>query len=194
MAPNSLSPASVLIDYHSAFSPHKMTLCTKDWIPTPVSGSIGSYLDWNGDPVDAEQMVNDLVDKLKVLVPPTTHFDQATVYTKVDANAPNIPRAAVALTQVGTSSGTGASAAVSCTLNFKTTGNGDAKIVVLEVPIGTNWFAPILPADFTTAFTDIAVQFGSSGNAWSGRDDNQPQVLRKVTFDLNDKLQKMYWG
>lgn len=193
MAPNSLSPASVVISYHSAYSAHRMTIPTLAWIPVGFAGDLGGYASWNASARDAEAMIGDLVAKLKVLVPATTLFDEATIYTMATPTSPNIPRASKALAVAGTSASTDPSAAVSATFNMKTGGNGNSKIVLLDVPIGNNWFAPIFPADFTTALTDVFDQMNDPNNAWAGRDDEQIQSFRSVTFDLNDKLQKQYW-
>lgn len=193
MAPNSLSPASLLIDYHSAFGAHKMTLPTLEWIPTGLSGALGSYTAWNGVVVDGETMVNELVDGLRPFFPATTHFDQATAYTQASPTSSNIPRASVALTQVGTNPSTNPSAAVSATFMFKTLGNHDAKVVCLDVPFGSGWLAPILPSDFTADMLTLEGYFTDIGRAWSGRDDTRPSVLRKLTFDVNEKLQAIYF-
>ena len=192
MAPNSLSPASVKINYHTVYGAHSMTIPTLEWFATSITGNLGSYVGHTGSPLDAEVMVNALVDTLKVFMKPSTSFDLATVYTQATPTSDNIPRASVALTQVGTSAATTEEQAVSFTFNFKTTCNGDAKIVLLDAPIGSNWFRKQLPAAFSASVLAVESAFCLSASAWSGRDDCQPTVLRSVTFDLNDKLQKQY--
>ena len=192
MAPNSLSPASVKINYHSAYGAHAMTIPTLAWFPTSISGNLGSYNPWTGTPIDAEQMVNDLVDLLKVFLQATCAFDQATVYTQATPTAPNIPQASVALTQVGTSGATQFNQAISNTFNFKTFANGDARLVLLDAPVPATGFIPLVPAGFTTDVSNLEGEFTDTANAWAGRDDSRPTLLRKVTYDLNDKLQKLY--
>jgi hypothetical protein len=193
MAPNSLSPSSVLIDYHSLYGAHKMTIPTLQWLPTNLTGTLGSYLAWDGvTSVDAEAMVNALVDLLKVFVISSTAFDLATVYNQATATSDNIPARSVALTQVGTSSATGFTQAQSATFNFKTTANGDAKLILLDSPIGSAGFVALHPASFSAAVLALEVGFTDTASAWSGRDDARPNVLRKVTYDLNEKLQRAY--
>lgn len=194
MAPNSLVPASVVIKYHSLWAPHTMTIPTKEWIPTPVSGNLGSYTAWDSSTVDGEVMVNGLVDCLKAFCQPGMHFDEATVYTKASVDAPNIPRKSVALTQVGTSTSTQPAQAIAYTFHFRTLGYGVAKLMLLDVPIGSNWFKPISPSDFDSVALALEAAFTNIAAAWSGRDDNRPDVMNKITVDLNDKLQKQYWG
>lgn len=193
MAPNSLSPASVKIDYHTAYAAHSMVIPTLEWIPTPVSGALGSYQTWSGLTIDGQSMVQALVDLLKVFMLPTTTFDQVTAYTQATPTSPNIPRASVALGTAGISTSTAQSQAVSYSFMFKTLGNHDSKLVLLDAPIGSGWFAPQLPAAFTTVVNNLAADFTDIDRAWSGRDDTRPATLRKITFDLNDKLQKEYW-
>ena len=193
MAPNSLSPASVVIDYHSAYGVHKMTIPTRDWNPVPLTGALGSYQAWDATTRDGETMVNELVDALAPFVPASTHFDKATTYQQATPTSPNIPRGSVALTQVGTSALTNPSAAVSITFIFKTLANGIAKLMVLDAPFGSTWLSPILPSGFGADILALEAAFRDSGNAWSGRDDTQPDYCTKVTFDVNDKLQRMYF-
>jgi hypothetical protein len=194
MAPNSLSPASVVISSHSAFGAHKMTIPTKEWFPTSITGVLGSYESWLGGPVDAEDMVTDLCTVLKPFMPATSEFDSVTVYTQATPTAPNIPRASVALGIVGTSASANPSAAFSATFHFVTQAFGKAKLVVLDSPFGANWLAPLLPAGFSAAVIALEAEFSDSNNAWSGRDDSPPVSCVKVTYDVNDKLQREYFG
>lgn len=191
-APNSLSPASVLIDYHSFYAPHKMTIPTKEWFPTSITGDLGSYEDWSAGTVDAEAMIMALIDKLKVFMKTNSAFDNITVYTQATPTSPNIPRATKAISVAGTAA-TGDEAAVSRTWNFKTTGNGNMKIELLDTPIPATWFNRILPASFSSGESDVANAIGSGAYAWAGRDDNQIAACRSITLDLNDKLQRMYF-
>jgi len=191
VAPNSLSPASCVISYHTTFGSHKMTIPTLAWLPTNISGALGSYQAWDLSTIDAEVMVNALIDLLKALVPSSTVFDTATVYTQATSTSDNIPRRQVAVGTAGTSTGGSFPQAVSSTMNFKTLGNGDQKLVLLDTPLGASGFVAVHPA-FTGAFAAVETEFTAVSNAWSGRDDTRPAVLRKVTFDLNDKLQKQY--
>jgi hypothetical protein len=194
MAENSLSPASIVIAYHSAYGSHRMTIPTKAWFPTDAGGTLGSYEAWDLSTVDAEAMVTDLCNTLTKFVPASVVFDDATIYTQADADAPNIPQRTASLAIAGVATTTNPSAAVSATFNFKTLENGNAKIVLLDCPFGSAWLAPTLPAGFTSDVNDVISEFTGTGNAWSGRDDARPNILRKITYDVNDKLQKMYFG
>jgi hypothetical protein len=192
MAPNSLSPSSVVIDYHSAYAPHKMTIPTLQWFPTSITGTLGSYAAHDMTAVDAEVMITDLIDKLKFFLKTNGAFDNITIYTQADATSPNIPRVSKAITTAGLST-TGDEAAVSRTWNFKTGTNGNMKLTLLDSVIPGTWFNRILPADFSTEEQDVADEIQLSAHAWTGRDDEQAITCRSITIDLNDKLQKMYF-
>lgn len=192
MAPNSLSPASGVISYHTGFATHKMTIPTSEWFPLGITGDLGSYLDHDGDPIDAEEMWTDLCNLLKPFVLPTTTFDTVTVYTMATPTSPQIPRASVALGIDGTSVLTGFSEAQSSTFNFKTSGNGDFRLVLLDVPLTATGFRAIHPDGFGAPVTALSDFVTGRTTAITGRDDTVPSVLRKITFDLNDKLQKEY--
>jgi len=169
-----------------------MTVPTKAWLSTSITGSLGSYAPWTGSNIDAEVMITDLINALKPFVPSTTSFNLITIYTKADATAPNIPQASKDIAIVGTSGATGLAKAISATFNFKTTGNGNAKLVLLDSPLGTSGFEPLFPSGFSADVIALAALFTDPLAAFSGRDDNRPNVLRKVSYDLNDKLQKQY--
>jgi len=194
MAPNSLSPASIEIRYHSLYAPHVATIPTKEWFPTSITGALGSFTSWLGSPVDAEQMVIDLVTKLKVFVPATTEFDMATVFTQATATAPRIPRSSVTLAIAGTGASALPTAAWSSTFNFVTTNFGKAKLVLLDAIQPSSWLAPVLPGSFDAATIALDAEFSDGNNAWSGRDDFPPASCTKITYDVNDKLQKAYFG
>jgi hypothetical protein len=193
MAPNSLSPASLKIEYTSAFGAHSMTIPTLAFNPVALTGGLGSYECWDLTTIDGEYMVNELVNALRPFHPSTNTFVQATAYTQATPTSPNIPRAAVALTQVGTAMSTNFSEAVSVTFNFKTEGNGDFKLVNLDCPYSDDWLHKILPADFNTEIFTVAGIIVDPARAWSGRDDQRVTILRNLSYDVNDRLQKAYF-
>lgn len=194
MAPNSLSPASVEIDYHSIYAPHTMTIPTLEWFPTSITGNLGSFSNWASGTRDAEDMVLDLVAKLKVFVPATTTFDKATVFTQATPTSPRIPRNAVTMSVDGTGVSALPTAAWSSTFNGVTVAFGKFKLVLLDAIQPSSWLAPLFPGDFDADTLALQSEFVSSANGWSGRDDAQPGAFSKITFDVNDKLQKMYFG
>jgi hypothetical protein len=192
MTPNSLSPASAVISYHTLYGSHKMTVPTTTWFPTSITGSIGSYLDHDGDPLDAEVMWTAYCNLLKPIILTTTVFDSVTVYTQATPTSDNIPRASVALGITGTGSTSSKSQAQSATFNFKAGGNTDFKVVLLDQPYWSGGFLAQHPADFTADDIAFAAYITGRTSAIVARSDEIPYELRKITFDLNDKLQKAY--
>lgn len=193
MAPNSLSPASVVIDYHGPFSAHKMTIPTREWFPTSITGDLGSYQAWDTTTVDAEEMITDLLTQLKKFLHGDAAFDAITIYTQATATSPNIPRVTKAIAIAGTAIDTAQTAAVSATWNFKTTLNGNMKLILLDTPIRDTWFYKINAAAFSTDQALVANEIVLASHAWSGRDDGEPLTCRNITYDLNDKLQRQYF-
>lgn len=192
MAVNTLSPAFAVLAYHSAYGAHKMTVPTTEWFPTSITGTIGSYVDHDGDPLDAEAMWTDFCDLMKVFMKSTVIFDTVTIYTMATSTSPQIPRASAALGIAGTSAAAGFTQAQSATFNFKTSANGDFRLVILDTPFGANGFNAVHPADFGSDVTDLSAFICGRDTSIIGRDNTIPYVLRKITYDLNDKLQRVY--
>lgn len=193
MAPNSLSPASVVIDYHSAYAPHKMTIPTLEWFPTSVTGDLGSYAAHDSSTIDAEDMIMALIDVMKVFLKANAAFDNITVYTQAAPDAPNIPRKTKAISVAGTNISTSFEAAVSWTWNFKTALNGNMKLILLDIPFPSTWLNKVYAANFSTEADNVVAEVTSSQNAWTGRDDAQVTSCRNITIDINDKLQRAYF-
>lgn len=192
MTVHSLAPSSGVIAYHTTFAAHRMTIPTLAWSPVSAGGSLGSYQAWDLTTMDAELMWDDFIGVLEALVPSTTVFDEVTIYTQDDADSPNIPRATGVLGVAGSSAATGLQEANSATFNFKTLDNGNFRVVLLDFPLGSGGYNKILPSGFGAEVLALESFVVDTGNAFSGRDDTRPYVLRTVTFDLNDKLQKQY--
>lgn len=190
MTEYSLSPAFVVINYHSAHAPHKMTLPTLAWDPLGGTAGNGGYLAWNSTNRDADDMIKDLVNTLAYLVPTTSTFDDYQIYTKADENAPNILRASGALAIDGLST-TLYPPGTQMTWNFRTTGFHHAKLVLIDVvPPGD--FAPTFTGDLSTAQVNVMSQLTDVANAWSARDNSRIDTLQRITWTLNDAIRQAY--
>lgn len=189
---NSLSPAFVRIDYRSTWATHIALLGTSAWFPTSITGTLGSYLSHDGDPLDAEVMINAFVDKLAAQHKATTNFDLATVYTQAAPVGQAIPRASASLTQVGSNAAGGPDKATQLTLNGRTTLFGHFKLVLLDVPVGTSNFDKQFPSTFPSTISDIFTEYALTDNAWLARDGGQPSFPISATITLNERLRKEY--
>src|SRR4029453_8934407 len=126
-----LEPAFVKIDYTTAFGAHSCLVCTRAFNPVPVTGNMGSYLNWNGINIDGEAMIDELVDRLADRHLDSTSINQATVFTKADEDSPSVPVANKAYAVDGTIASPMISRAVSKTFNFRTTDITAAKLIIL---------------------------------------------------------------
>lgn len=193
MAPNSLYPAYVQLDYHSIHAPHKAILPTSAWFPTSITGALGSYAGWNSTPVDAEAMVNALVNVLKVYHLSSTIFDLATVFTIANELAPiAIPRASVALGTAGTSASSALSKAVQNVFTFRTEEAHILKLYLLDAPVIAGNFDRNARGTWTANEIAVEAEIKADGNAWAGRDGAQISSGIAITKTLNEKLRREY--
>lgn len=191
MAPNDLGPAFVVIEQHSAYGKHKMTIPTLEWFPTPITGNLGSFQAHNSVPIDGEVMVNALIDTFLPLFLATSSFDVATVYTKADAASPSRPRAAVAIASPGTSVATTQAKATQHNWMFRDDEYAQAKLVFLDAPIGIN-FDPTSDISGNADLLALVAEYTALSNGWSTRNGLRPSNFIKITYTLNDKLRKEY--
>lgn len=191
MAPNSLFPAFVQVGYHSAFGAHNMILPTLSWTNAASPGGAGEFNTWDASTVDADDMINDLIDLFVPFFKADTSFDHYTIYTLANAEATPLPQAAKQLTQVGTNATTTWSKAVETTFMFRTNLFGLRRLVFLDAPSG-GVFDKI--DSFSTSPEAIAIrdQFADVTQAWSARDNGRPTILTQITYTLNEKLRKEY--
>lgn len=192
MTPHSLVPAYVRLDYHTRYAPHVHLIPTRAWLPTSMTGSMGSYVAWNTSTIDAEAMITALVTTFLPLIPSTTVYDLATVYTVSAVGAPAIPRAIGVLGLAGTGANVGTDKATQFTFNMRSSGFYPFKIVMLDFPSGTGQFNKTLPANFSADQLNMFIELGLSTNAWSARDDTQPLQAISITGTLNERLRKQY--
>lgn len=187
-----LQPSYIRLDYHSAYGPHSQTLPTKQWLPTSITGAMGSYVDWTGTPIDAEDMIDDFVALEKTLLPPSSSFDGATIFNYDSGIAKFLPVAYKSLAVAG-SSGTGSpNKAVSMTLNLRTLGGQPAKLVYLDVVHTGAEFNKETFLTWTTPMVNVFTEYISTAKAWSGRDNTRVDGAVSLTWDLNDALRKQY--
>lgn len=188
---NSLFPAFVNIDYHSAFGAHSMTLPTKVYTGPDGLNPSGTFLAWNSTARDADDMINDLVDLFLPFFKPDTTFDAYTIYTLAEPGAPPQPEYAAALGLDGTSVQTAWSKAVQTTFSFRTDLFGQMKLVFLDAPNNNLW-DKISQFDTSPEALAILAELSNSANAWSARDNGKPTVLTQIAYTLNEKLRREY--
>jgi hypothetical protein len=187
---NSLYPAYVKLDYHSAYGLHSAILPTRAWSPGSP-GSSGTFDSWNSTPVVAATMIAAMVDLIKPFYLATAGFDLYTIYTLEDEFSPAHPRFSDELTDVGTSTETEWAKAVQTTFSMRTDLFGIAKLVLLDAP-AAGGFDRITSFGASPEAQAIVDEFADPDNAWAGRDGGRIDNLIKITYTLNEKLRKEY--
>lgn len=187
-----LQPSYIRFDYSSSYAPHSQTLPTLQWLPTSITGAMGSYVNWLGTPIDAEDMVDAYILVAKALLPTTSSYTLATIYN-FDATAQIfLPVAVKALAVAGTVTPASPNKAFSLTLNMRTAGGHTLKNVFLDYVVGAIELNKVTPLGFSGAMTGVIGELTSSAWAWAGRDNTKPTAGISGTYDLNDALQKQY--
>lgn len=187
-----LYPSFLKVDYTTAFGVHVHVIPTRAWNPVSVSGALGSYENWDGTPRDAEDMIGDLVAKMAPIHKDDTLISLVTIFNKSSTTAPAIPVASKALAVAGTSALTTHAKAITAQFNFRTVNFHPVKLVFLDVPHPATDFLKENLATTSVANAALALEFMSSANAWSGRDNTAPNTLISVTWNINQELRKQY--
>lgn len=192
MTAYSLDPAWVRLDYHSIYGSHVMLIPTLDWVATPVTGTMGSYISWSTTPRDGEAMIDDMVTVLADLHVATTSFDLATVYQQASPTSPAFIRAFKALAVAGTAGAIGAAKAIQSQLNMRTTLGGPFKLTLLDASALNIQMDKIKPLGFTAEISALSQEAASPSNAWAGRDNTRPNAGLSWTMTESNALRRRY--
>jgi len=169
-----------------------MTIPLKEHSPVSGGHIAGTNLAWDASQVDTDTMMQGLADLLKPFFAPETTFINYTIYEYADELTPGVPVVSIPFT---TAVGTGDPViqAAQATFNFKTTGFGAFKIVMLDARVSAT-FGPLISLVSPANDDEIALRdfLTLNTNAFSGRDNQRPAVLQRVTYTLNEKLRKAY--
>lgn len=193
MTVHSYYPAFVQLNYHSPAGAHTQRFSTKEWnsVPLVPGNGLGSYNNWLGLPVDGEEMVLELVDKLQAFNIPGTVYDNAVVYTLASVDAPAIPRATLNLGIPGTSASVLWWKAVMQTWVMRDTEYNMAKIVQLDCPQRDSW-EPLSDLSSSVPAQELVGVFTSDAWAWSSKANLKIATFQKITYKLSDTLRKEY--
>jgi hypothetical protein len=191
MAANSLYPSFVKIDYHSVYSVHSMTIPTLQWDDETSVGGKGQFMSHAGTPTDADAMIKDLIDLIKVFFLATTSFDAYTIYVMDTPTSVPLPVAANSLGVAGTSVETEWAKAVQTTFTIRTALFGVMKLVLLDAPAAAG-FDRIASFDASPEAEAIVDELSDVTNGWAGRDGGRPNTLVQIAYTLNEKLRREY--
>jgi len=188
---NSAAPTIILINSHSAFGFHKGQLNTLEWSPTPSVGGSGSIATHNAGSVDADEMINDLIDLFVPFFPASNVWDNYVIFTYPTPEATPEPMASGTLGQIGTSATPGWTKAVQQTLTFRTDLFGVAKIVMLDAD-SQDSFDKTLVVPPASPLEALVNMFTDEDLGWAGRDNGRPDTYLSATKTLNEKLRREY--
>lgn len=192
MAAFGVGPSAVKIFYHSSAGAHVMTRPTRQWNGVRWTGP-GTYQSWNDEEIQADAMVEALIDLFLPIYSEDVVFDSYIIYD-VDESDPDhvlyIPNFAKLLTgKNGDIALPSNHLAFQKTFSFLTTESHNAKLVLLDVPTGgvINKVGSVSGAEAA-----IVAEFMSGDAAWSGRDDERPIAFRSLNNSVNKALERKY--
>lgn len=186
--PESIGPAFVKTNYHSALGLHVALVPTLAW--SPGSGA-GLFDTWAGSTVSADDMIAELYGFLAGILPASGGFDNFVIYTQPDPDVPPEPVAQGSLAIVGTNVTPGWDQATQVTMNFRTSTFGAMKIVTLDAQTG-NDFSKTTSLPMTGVLFDVFGALTVDTNGWAGRDNGQVTGFVSQTITLNEKLRRAY--
>lgn len=191
MAENALSPAFVKLNYHSLYSTHVQIIPSVPYLLPDVGNITGRFqLRGAALPTPAGDAIEDFVNLQMPFFPESVVFDNYTIFTQADEDAPPTPQYAGNLGISGTNDDAGWSKAVQATWTFRTTAFGLFKLVMLDMASANDFNPVVAPSD--AAYTDL-IAYITSTNSWlSGRDDERPSTFLQISKTLNEKLRRSY--
>jgi len=192
MAEHGLGPSYYEIRHHSAYAPHKMTICTKQWSGSLGDNGQGGFENWASGTVDAVDMVEALVDALTPKFPSTVHFDTWQIFNFNEGAGLYLPVAAGTFTgKMGSDADPGWTEAVQSIFTMWDEEFNTVKLELLDTSSRNN-FARRTPATADDDELGIFSEFSDTGNAWASRAGFRPATLRSISLGINDELKKQY--
>lgn len=187
---NSLYPASIKIDYQSAYGLHSMSIPT-----AKLAFDAGDYKFMKEDLTFIGVMgtlITAWVNAIKVFYPATTTFISWQGFTYATPTATADPLTSGTLNIAGTNALTGGGYQIKATqavYTWRTDEFGLFKINLLDCAIAD--FTKQVSASHGNVSPLHAIVAGS--NTWMrGRDGGLPQTFLQVSYGLNKKLRKAY--
>lgn len=187
---NSVSPAFLLLEYHSEYSPHVMKIPIRG-IENPTADAADLTAEaWDLSSRNIDLMVEDLVDELVPRFPTTVEFDRWSAWSQpLPADEPLFIGSA-GITGVGTAATPGWFKASQETISMRDTGGNLVKVTLMDFASGNNWDA------YTNATTigvsAIVGEMVALTNAWMSRANLRPSNFIRRTATLNEALRRAY--
>jgi len=185
---HAISPAFVVINYHSPWGQHTRTIPTLGWNPD-APGDPGTFETHDATGIEADVMVETLIDAISGNNDADIVHDAYTIFTVPTDDNPPIPQFTRRYASPGTETLTGQSQAVQCTFTFRTTFGNSFRFVQLDRAGNNQW------GNFYTLQTTeipIVTEISSVANGWAGRDGGRPYAWLNTSVSLNKRLRAKY--
>jgi hypothetical protein len=187
-----LFPAYVKVFYHSDRASHVATIPTREWIGTPGEFMPGEFLNWASTPVDADTMVEDLLDTFgPAFFTDAVDIDGYTIFHFPDEDSDPLPVFSKNYPITGSLVSASWYLAVETTYIWRTTNFGLFKLVTLDGPSGDSFEDSITWAASGVGLA-VDTQITSLSNAWAGRDNGRPAQFLHYSRTLNDRALAKY--
>lgn len=194
MAEHLKNPSAIVIDSHSAFALHKMTICTRKWNAGIGTGGFGGFLNWLEEPVDAQEMVQALVGAMVVLHHGSYIYDRFTIYDEVSEGGAMVPKSGFAISDgEGTNDTPGWYQGVEFIYTYFDTEFNKMTHKLLDFA-SLNNFARRSPITFSVDEAAVIAQISDESNAWASRAGFRPSQIRSGSVGINDALKAKYPG
>lgn len=193
MAPNSLSPAFVRINYSSIYGPHSMTVPSVPIIDGGLDSDSGGYqFDLRGGaiPVAIDGAIRDFVTLMANFHATTTDFIDYVAYTQADPTSVAVPIWSRALGIDGAADDALWAKAVQNTWTFRADDFTLFKLVGLDVMAQT--FNRVTDR-LASASLDDLVEYVTDDVTWlASRGGGRPVTFLQQATTLNEKLRRAY--
>jgi len=190
MTENSLYPCFAKVHYRTFKAVHDQTIPLLNWFSTPNVNGSGSISQWDAGTVDVDDVIRGLVNLEKAVMPTTTNFTDYIIYTMADKDAVPQPVAQGLLNIDGTLADDPVAAA-QATYTWRTSLFGISKLVLLDIAPPAD-YQDVLPADYSAGNIALNNWWVSADHGIAGRDGGQPNIPMKISYTLNNRLQKSY--
>ena len=193
MSEGSLFPAYYFVRLHSIFAPHTMTIPTRAWNPLAGTNGFGGFQACDSSDADADDMINALVTKLSFLQSSEIVYDDWTIFTKADKDAPAIPRATNSFTaQLGQDGTPGYFRGVQFTYTFFDTEFNKSKLVILDASSNNDFTKRHSYAEMSADEKAVVDVFTLDSWAFQSRKGFRPATVLSLTKTINDSLRREY--
>jgi len=185
---HAISPAYVTMYYHSSYGNHSRTLPTLLWSAEGL-GLPGTFDTHDGAGIDAEVMIESMIDVIAANNPSSIVHDSYTIFrVPVDGEPPQ-PVYGAFYSKAGSLTITGQAKAVQVTMSFRTTAFNELRLVQLDRPNANVWGNIYSNEPTEEAIID---EVTSMARGWAGRDGNRPYLWTNTSISLNKRLRRKY--